>query len=216
MPFKLIAFSLSGVLVNFTNADNPWSLIRNIYQIPDFWKECREGKLSRIQAKEDEYKAWKEKGVRLDSLMINIRKNMKLMEGAKEIFSELNGRKIATAIVSDSPHLVVEDVARQLGARYFACNKILFNKDGVAYDTIPSHPTGGQRVSKLLALKDFANREGVRLSEAAAIGNDKEDVEIFRYVGRAIAFNPKDMETKKSAQVIVNSNTLEDVLQYLK
>ncbi len=216
MGFKLIAFGLSGVLVNFTNADNPWSLIRNIYQIPDFWKDYREGKLSRFKAKEEEYKAWKERGVRLGKLMVGMRKNMKFVEGAKDVFAELNSRKVATGIVSDSPHLVVEDVANQLGAKYFACNKIIFNKDGVAYDTIPSHPAGDQRVSKLLALKDFANREGIRLSEAAAVGNDKEDVEIFKYVGRAIAFNPRDMETKKAAQVIVNSNTLEDVLQYLK
>lgn len=216
MAFKMAAFSLSGVLVNFTGADNSWSLIRNVYKIPDFWKDYREGKLSRHQAKVEEYKSWKENGVRLGKLMIDLKKNMQFMEGAKDVFAELNKSRVATVILSDSPHLVVEDAARQLGAKYFSSNKILFTKDGVAYETIPSHPTGDGRVSKLIALKDFVNREGIRLSEVAAIGNDKEDIEVFRYVGRPIAFNPKDMETKKSSQVIVNSNTLADVLDYLK
>jgi len=29
------------------------------------------------------------------------------------------------------------------------------------------------------------------------------------------AFNAKDMETRKAAQIILNSNTIEDVLEYL-
>ncbi len=216
MTLKMIAFSFSGLLVHYKDADNAWDLIRSIYQIPNFWKEYKEGRMSRNTIRTEEYKAWKSKGVKLDKLMIDLRKNMKLGIGVEKVFNDLHDRKIATAIISDSPNLVVEDVAHQLGAKYFACNKILFTQEGIAYDTIPSHPSKDGRVSKLLALRDFVNREGVKLAETAFVGNDREDIEAFRFVERSIAFNAKDHETVKAAQIKVNSNTLEDVLEYLK
>lgn len=216
MPFKMVAFSFSGVLVNFAKAGNAWDLIRNLYQIPNFWQDYLDGKLSRRSAKFEEYRMWKQKGVKLDKLMIDLRKNMRMVEGAAKVFSELHNKKIPTAIISDSPNLVVEDVAHQLGAKYFACNKILFTKEGLAYDTVPSHPSPDLRVSKLLALKDFTNRENIRLSEVAFVGNDRDDIELFKFVGRSISFNAKDLETKKAAGIILVSSTLEDVLEYLK
>lgn len=216
MAYKMVAFGFSDIVVNFRNAENAWDLIRNIYQIPDIWKDYQEGKIGRQTAKSEEYKLWKSKGVKLDGLMINLRKNMKLVQGATEVFSTLSDNRISIAILSDSPHIVVDDVSKQLGAKYFSCNKVLFNKDGFAYETIPTHPSADGRVSKILALKDFANRENIRLSEIAVVGNDKGDLDVFRFAGRSIAFNPKDTETKKAAHVIVSSKTLEDVMEYLK
>jgi len=216
MAFKMVAFSLSGLLVHFRDADNAWDLIRGIYQIPNFWKDYIDGRIGRVAAKNEEYKAWKAKGIKKDKLMIDLRKNMKLGVGVAEVFSELNKNKIATAIISDSPDLVVEDIAHQLGAKYFACNKILFTQEGAAYDSLPSHPSKDLRVSKLLALRDFSNKEGIKLAETAFVGNDKEDIEAFKFVGRSIAFNARDHETIKAAQIKVNSNTLEDIMEYLK
>ena len=216
MAFKMVAFSLSGLLVHFKDADNAWDLIRRIYQTHNFWKDYADGKIGRMAARTEEYKEWKIKGIKRDKLMIDMRKNMKVGVGVAEVFSELNSKKIATAIISDNPDLVVEDVAHQLGAKYFACNKILFTKEGLAYDTIPSHPSADLRVSKILALRDFANKEGIKLAETAFIGNDKEDIQLFRFVGRSIAFNARDHETIKAAQIRVNSSTLQDVLEYLK
>lgn len=216
MAFKLVAFSFSGVLVNFEGADNAWDLIRNLYKVPNLWKEYIEGKMSRYQVKTEEYKLWKTAGIKLDNLMTDLRKNTKIFPGVEKLLHELRSRNIVPAIVSDSPHVIVEDIANRLGIKYFSANRVLFNKDGFAYETVPSHPSGDGRVSKLIALKDFTNRENIRLSEVITIGNDREDIELFNVVGRSIAFNAKDMETRKAAQIIVNSNDLEDVLDYLK
>lgn len=216
MAFKLVAFGFSGVLATFEGADNAWDMIRNLYKVPNLWKEYLEGKMSRYQVKTEEYKLWKTAGIKQDRLMADLRKNTKLFSGIEKLFYELRLRNIVPAIVSDSPQIIVEDIANRLGIKYFSSNRILFNKDGFAYETVPSHPSGDGRVSKLIALKDFTNRENIRLSEVIAVGNDREDIELFKVVGRSIAFNAKDMETRKAAQVIVNSNTLEDILDYLR
>ena len=214
--FRMVAFSLSGVLVNFNNSDNAWDLIRNLYKIPNLWKEYLEGRMSRYQVKTEEYKLWKAAGVTLNRLMIDLRKNTMLFPGVEKLFQELRSMKVVPAIVSDSPQIVVEDIANRLGVKYFSSNRILFNKDGFAYETVSSHPSGDGRVSKLMALKDFTNRQNIRLSEVIAVGNDREDIEIFKVAGRSIAFNAKDMETRKAAQIILNSNNLEDLAEYLK
>lgn len=212
----MVAFGLSGILVNFNGADNAWDLIRNIYQLPNLWKDYAEGKISRRAAKEQEYKLWKEKGIKADRLMIDIKKNMRLVQGAEKVFNELHSKGVCTSILSDSPQIVTQDVANYLGAKYFSSNKILFDKNGFAYETIPSHPSPMERVSKLVALKDFVNRENIKLSEVAIVGNGVEDLDLFKFAGRSIAFNPKNYEVKKAVQAIINSNTLEDVLEYLK
>ncbi len=216
MKFKMVAFGLSGVLVNFNGAENAWDFVRKAYQIPNLWKDYTEGKVSRRAAKVEEFKEWRQKGIKLDKLMIDFRKNMKFVEGVKAVFSDLRAKRVATAILSDSPHIVVEDVANQLGVKYFSSNKVLFDKAGFAYETIPSHPSGDDRVSKMLALKDFVNRENIRMSEVAVVGNGREDIDLFRFAGRGISFNAKDYEVRKASQVIINSKTLEDVLEYLK
>ena len=138
-----------------------------------------------------------------------------LFSGVEKLLQEIRQKNLVPAIVSDSPNIIVEDIANRLGIKYFSSNRILFNKDGFAYETLPSHPSGDGRVSKLLALKDFLNREGIKLKEVIAIGNDKEDIELFKVVRRSIAFNAKDMETRKAAQIILNSNNIEDVLEYV-
>ena len=212
----MVAFGLSGVLANFNGADNAWDLVRKVYQVPDIWKDYLDGKVSRRTAKTEEFRLWRERGIKLDRLMIDFRKNMKLVEGAKEVAGQLHKKGIKMAILSDSPQIVVEDVANQLGVKHFSSMKILFNKDGFAYETIPSHPSGVDRVSKMLALKDFANKENIRLSEVAAVGNGRGDIEVFQFCGRSLAFNSKDYEVRKAAQAIISSKTLEDVLEYLQ
>ena len=214
MKYKMVAFSL-GTLINFGNSANTWDFIRSQYGIENFWKEYISGKKSRQQAKAEEYKAWRENGVKKDKLLMDLKKHMKFVDGAREALQRIKSNGSVPVIVSDSPLLVVDDAAVLVGAKYTSGNKIFFDKDGYAYDTVPTHPGPDGRVSKMLALKDFAEKEQIKLNQIAIVTNNPEDIPLFRLVGFSIGFNPQTPDLKRSANITVHSKDLSEVVDYL-
>lgn len=214
MKYKMVAFGL-GTLVKLGNTNNPWDFIRSQYNIPNFWQEYLNGKMSRQEAKIQEYKAWKENGVKKDKLLMDLKKYTKFVDGSREAFNAIKSKGSVPVILSDSPLIVVDDVAVILGAKYTSGNKIFFDKDGYAYDTVPTHASPDGRVSKHLALKDFAEKQEIKLNEIAIVTSNPEDVSLFRLLGFSIAFNPQTPELKRAANITVHSKDLSEVVDYL-
>lgn len=216
MKPKLVAFDMDGVLVKFEGADNSWDLIRSIYGIPSLWKDYRDGKLTREEARDREYAFWREKGITESGLRKELAGRFTFVEGAEEVVKALKEGGVAVAIISDGVCMVAEEVARKLGVRDFACNRIVFGEDGFAKDTQPTHPAPNIMVSKALALREFAAKAGVGLDECAVVGNTKEDIEMLREAGFSVAFDPRDDEVRGAANVVVESRDLKDILEHLQ
>ena len=211
----MVAFGL-GTLVSFGNSPSPWDFIRSSYKIDkNYWKAFLAGKISRQDAKAGEYKTWREAGIKKDKLLLDLKKNMVFIGQAKETFKKIKEQRAIPVILSDSPAVVVDDVAIILGAKHATGNKIFFDKNGYAYETQPSHAGPDGRVSKILALKEFAQLEQVSLPDVAIVTSNPEDIPLFRFVGFSVAFNPQSTELKRAANIAIHSKDLSEVLEYL-
>jgi len=215
MKYKMVSFGLGGILIKLKDCDNGWDLIRRLYKIPNLWESYIDGVLTRKEAKIGEYIIWKTRGATKNKLRKDLKKHFKLMKGVKQTFNILRKNKIVPVIISDSPEFLVKEVARKLRIRYVAYNRILFDKRGYAYHTKPTHPSKNIRVSKILAIKDFAKRRKISLRECAAVGNGDTDIALFKKIGFSIAFNSREEKLKKIADVSIRSNDLRKILKYL-
>jgi phosphoserine phosphatase len=212
--YKLVSFGLGNILIRLKGCDNGWDMIRGLYNIPNLWERYLDGTLTREEAKKGEYILWKMKGITRSRLRKDLKK-FKLMKGAKQTINALKRKDIVPVIISDNPEFLVKTVAKELRIRYVAYDRILFDKNGYAYDTKPTHPSKNSRVSKLKALEDFAKRNKVSLKECAAVGNGSNDINLLKKVGFSIAFNSKDKSLKEASDKIVNSDNLSSVIRYL-
>lgn len=208
---KLVSFGLGGILIK---EENGWDMIRKRYKIPNLWEKYMDGLLTRNEAKVGEYIIWKLRSVTKNKLKKDL-KRFTLMRGAKRTITALKKKGITPVIISDNPEFLVKAVAKRLGIRYFACDRIIFDKKGYAYDTKPTHASNDRRVSKVIAIKDFAKRKKIPLKECAAIGNSSSDIDLFKKVGFSIALNATDAQVKKAANKYVRTKDLTKVLKYL-
>ena len=208
---KLVSFGLGGILIE---EDNGWDMIRKKYKIPNLWESYMDGLLTRKEAKVGEYILWKLMGVNKKGLKKDLQK-FTLMKGAAKTIKTLKKKGITPVIISDNPEFLVRNVAKRLEIKYFAYDNIVFDKKGYAYDTKPSHPSKNKRVSKVLAIKDFARKKKISLKDCTAVGNGSSDVELFKKVGLSIAVNVKDLKAKKTADKSVRTNDLTKILKFI-
>ena len=208
---RLVSFGLGGILIK---EDNGWDIIRKKYKIPNLWDKYIGGLLTRQEAKVGEYILWKLRGVKRSKLRKDLKK-FRLMEGTKQTIRILKKKRIVSVIISDNPEFLVKEIAKKIGIKYIAYDRILFDKRGYAYDTKPTHPSKDNRLSKVLAIKDFAKKKKISLKDCIAIGNDSSDIGLFKKVGFSIAFNSKEIRLKKLAKKSIRSNDLRSVLKYL-
>lgn len=213
MRYRLVSFGLSNILIKMKGCDNGWDLIRGLYNIPNLWEKYMDGTLTRQQVKTEEYKIWKLRGVTKSRLKKDLTK-FKLMKGAKQTIDALKKNRITPVIISDNPEFLVKEVAKKLKIKHNAYNKILFDKKGYAYDTKPTHPSKNTRVSKVLAVKDFAKKKKLKLKDCATVGNNENDLDLFRKVGFSIAFNSKESRVKGKANISIKSNDIRKILKF--
>jgi HAD superfamily phosphoserine phosphatase-like hydrolase len=212
--YNLVSFGLGNILIRLKGCDNGWDLIRGVYSIPNLWEKYMDGTLTRKEAKVGEYIIWKIRGITKNKLKKDLKK-FKLMKGAKQTIDTLKKKSITPVIISDNPEFLVKEVAKKLGVKHIAYNRILFDNKGYAYDTKPTHTSKNRRVSKVLAIREFAKKEKISLKECVAVGNNENDLELFRKVGFKIAFNSKEKKLKKIADVSVRTNDVRKILKYL-
>ncbi|MFQ5647766.1 MAG: HAD family hydrolase [Candidatus Aenigmatarchaeota archaeon] len=211
MKYKLVAFDLDGTLGE-CEAESSWELIRKVFGIPNLWQDYLAGLVSREEAMKGEYEFWRYKDATKKKLQKLFQEKYRLVRGAKETIEVLK-KKVKVVIISEGPCLAVSRIAKELWVKDIACNRIVFDSAGYAIETKPIHPSPNVRVSKALALKDFAGKFGLKLKECAAVGNDIEDSEMFKTAGFSIAFRPKDEKIKHLADAVVND--LKDIPRYL-
>lgn len=211
---KLICFDLDGTLLD--NTEYIWKTIHE--QIAP--EHDNNAMLKKYLNKEITYKQWaaadvklwKSKGADKRHLLKAIG-NVKLMNGALKTIKELKKRKYKLAIISGSITIVVEKAFPEYKT-YFDdvfMNKIVFSKSGKILRCIT---TPFDMEHKATGLKMIAKREGLKLSECAFIGDNKNDIHIAGAAGFAISFNSKSEELDKIAKVIIRKKDLSEILRY--
>jgi phosphoserine phosphatase len=138
--------------------------------------------------------------------------NRPLMESAKETLSELKKRGYKTAVITGSFEALAKRAKNLLGLDYTISHcKLIFDKDGnlKKWRLIDCDFEG-----KLKHLEKLAKRLNLSLLECAYIGDEVNDIPIFRKVGLSIAFNCRKEEVKKAANIVIDEKDLKEVLKY--
>jgi phosphoserine phosphatase len=183
MRYNIIALDFDGVLVKQESAW--WTL----HQAFGTYKESkanlrayRKGEIHYVEFMRRDITLWGRRtlaDVKDILLKYNLNPQAKtFIDGIKK-----DGRKIV--VVSAGIDLLVGDVAKQLGINQFLANGLEADRNGYLTGN------GIFRVDlnrKDLALKKLITQEGGKLSEVAAVGDSKYDLEFLRAAGLGIGF----------------------------
>jgi len=217
MPkYKLVCFDVDGTLVD--NVVYSWELFHNFFAV-DMEKRERakkkyyNGEIDYLQWALHDMGMWMEKGATKEDFF-KAMKNLKLMKGAMETIIELKKNSIKLAIISGSLDIILEKVMPNYKKIFddVFLSSLIFDKKNILID---AEVTQYDMIKKAEALKLIAKRENIDLKETVHIGDHHNDVEIAKIAGLSIAFDCKDEELRKVADVIIDKKDLRETLRYI-
>jgi phosphoserine phosphatase len=123
-----------------------------------------------------------------ESVLGEVRAGLRLTAGARTLISTLGGLGYKSGIVSGGFIQVIEPLAAELGIDYVAANE-LETADGKLTGQLRGPVI--DRAGKAEALRRFAAAAGVPLSQAVAVGDGANDLDMIAAAGLGVAFNAK-------------------------
>ena len=140
----------------------------------------------------------------LDQSVIElVRKEITLTNGAKKLIETLHKQGHKVGVVSGGFLDVIEPILKELKIDFYRANKLEISNGKL------TGKTAGEiidRVAKLNSLKEFAEIEGVELSQTVAIGDGANDLDMIEAAGLGIAFNAKPKVAAAAATTISTSD----------
>ena len=136
---------------------------------------------------------------------------VRLTPGARTLVATLQDLGFAVALVSGGFVEVVKPLAKSLGIKHVAANRLEVS-DGVLTGKVKGEVV--DRAMKATMLKKFAAAEGLPLSRTVAVGDGANDRDMLAAAGLGIAFNAKPA-VRASADTALNFPYLDAVLYLL-
>ena len=143
---------------------------------------------------------------------IKIIESRPLMTGAKETFEELKKRGYKTAVITGSFKALAERAQRLLGLDYVVAHcELVFNENGglKEWQLTPCDFEG-----KVEYFDKLSAKLGLASSECAFIGDEVNDIPIFKKAGLSIAFNCHKEEAKEAAHTVIEKKDLSEILSF--
>jgi phosphoserine phosphatase len=140
-----------------------------------------------------------------------VRDGLRLTPGARTLVRTLKRLGYAVGVVSGGFTVLTERFVTELDLDFAAAN-VLETADGKLTGALIGELV--DRRGKADALRRFADRFGVPLSQTVAIGDGANDIDMLRAAGLGIAFNAKSA-LRDAAGVAVNHPFLDAVLYVL-
>ena len=150
------------------------------------------------------------KGLSLDKVN-DICRKLPLMNGAKEVVSGLKNKGYKVVCFSGGFRNATVYFAQELGLDGEFAN-ILHSKDGILTGLV-----GGEMMfndSKGLMLKRLQNLLGVEEENTLAVGDGANDLSMFKYASKRVAFCAKPV-LKEKANIIIEEKDLSKILDYV-
>jgi phosphoserine phosphatase len=122
------------------------------------------------------------------SVLDDVRAELRLAPGARTLIRTLRRLGYKCGIVSGGFTEFTDVLAADLGLDYAAANTL-----EIADGKLTGQVTGAviDRAGKAMALRDFAARSGVPLSQTVAVGDGANDLDMIAAAGLGVAFNAK-------------------------
>lgn len=143
-----------------------------------------------------------------ESVLEEIRNEISLTAGARELINALKDLNHDVGIVSGGFIDVISPLAKELKIDYVRANKL---------EVRAGKLTGGlegpiiDRAGKAKSLVDFAKTSGVNIADTVAVGDGANDIDMLKIAGLGVAFNAKPV-LKSVADISLNSTNLDAVL----
>jgi phosphoserine phosphatase len=145
------------------------------------------------------------------SVLDEVRREVTLAPGARTLIKTLRHLGFRCGIVSGGFSQLTDALAADLGLDYAAANTL-----EIAGGKLTGKLTGPviDRAGKAAALRQFAERAGVPLSQTVAVGDGANDLDMIAAAGMGIAFNAKQA-VRDAADASVSVPYLDTVLYLL-
>jgi phosphoserine phosphatase len=150
------------------------------------------------------------KGLRVKDLE-EIRKEMKLSEGAEELVSTLKGLGFKLGLVSGGFHYFADVLKKRLGLDFAFANQLEIKK-GVVTGKLLGKVVDNAYKAKVV--HEVSEAEGILLDQTVAIGDGVNDVLMLGQAGLGIAYNAKE-RLRKAANMSVGRARLKNILYLL-
>lgn len=134
-----------------------------------------------------------------ESAMRKVIDTIPLTEGAENLVATLKTLGYKTAILSGGFTFMGHYLQQRLGIDYVYANE-LETKDGKVTGNVIGRIVDGQRKAELL--KEIAQKEGISLEQAIAVGDGANDLPMLSIAGLGIAFRAKPLVREKARQAI--------------
>jgi phosphoserine phosphatase len=145
------------------------------------------------------------------SVLDEVRRELRLAPGARTLIRTLRRLGYRCGIVSGGFTQITDWLAEELGIDYMAANTL-----EVAGGTLTGQLTGPviDRAGKADALRRFAAEAGIPLSQAVAVGDGANDLDMIAAAGLGVAFNARQV-VKDAADASLSAPYLDAVLYLL-
>jgi phosphoserine phosphatase len=140
-----------------------------------------------------------------------VRHDLRLAPGARTLIGTLRRLGYRCGIVSGGFTQVIDPLAAELGIDYVSANTLEIS-DGMLTGQVCGPVV--DRAGKADALRRFAARAGVPVSQTIAVGDGANDLDMIAAAGLGIAFNAKQV-VKEAADAAVSVPYLDSILYLL-
>ncbi len=208
---KLVVFDMDGTL---TKEPNSWGLIHSKLGVKDDAKKNAELFFSKAidyaRWAELDINLWIKKGVSYQKLKSIVENNVEPVDGAKETISALKSHNIRTLVISSGLTLICNYFKKVLNYDDYVANKLVFDDDlklkGIEVRV---------GFNKDIILQNYIKDHDIPLECVASIGDNINDIGLFKITPISIAINPKSNSILKYATHTIFTNNLLRILPIL-
>lgn len=216
---RVVFLDMDGVIFTHAGEKNFWLALHEAYGTLAEGREATEQLLYTDYDRLVDtvvHKLWKGRSAAPYQQLL---KSAAYLPGVREGVRELQRRGFTLAIITSGPHELLERAQRELGITKGVANRLDIAEGvitGLSRDRTGNTLWPVRADNKVPFAEQICADLGEHLSESFMIGDDLNDVPLFKRVGTSIAFNTDRPELIAAATHHVPGNDFRNVLPFIK